>query len=162
VFALSFSFLSSTSILLIIQHEQVLDLIAFAQKSIFAIATSILIACILTPPRGQKSSSITLLPQSLPIDTMARLLAWTSLVAGAFATMHEMSGSSYGGSSYGGSQTVEIQIGITLISSCMGGGAPMNTMAPPPMAMTGMTHQVCTNNFQIWAGNLQNAGYCGW
>jgi hypothetical protein len=67
---------------------------------------------------------------------MARLLAWTSFVAGALATMP-----SYG-SSYGSSQTIEVQIGITLVSSCMGGGAPMNTMAPPPMAATGMTHMV--------------------
>ena len=93
--------------------------------------------------------------KKLSTDAMARLLAWTSLVAGALATMP-----SYG-SSYG-SQTVEIQIGITLVSSCMGGGAPMNTMAPPPMATTGMTHQVRVPEYSTDTKVLTYLGYCWW
>ena len=91
---------------------------------------------------------------------MTRLLALASLVAGALATMPyggsygDSSGGSWGGSSdkssggssggsYGGSQVVDIKVGITLVSSCPGGGAPMKSEAPPPMPSSGMVHQVC-------------------
>lgn len=96
---------------------------------------------------------------------MARILAWTALMAGAYATSHEQGGQSsglpvvlstessqgghgygggYGGSGYGygGSGSgANIQVGITIITTNDGGGAQNQEWNNPEMD-AGMTHEV--------------------
>lgn len=92
---------------------------------------------------------------------MARLLALVTLVAGAFATMHEssfpISVPEVGGISGGGGQGVNVvsnslqggsssvSVGVVIIASSNGGGSSVKNWNKPMME-AGMTHQVSTDD----------------